>query len=87
MLRLGSSLSLGSGGLGGPWHDLVGFANGLDGLVSFHDVAVCFTEEEWALLGPGQRALHKEVMEETYETLASLGKESCFFSDGHRLKE
>ncbi|XP_053149495.1 zinc finger and SCAN domain-containing protein 23-like [Hemicordylus capensis] len=40
------------------------------------DVIVNFTEEEWALLDAGQRALHKEITEEICGHLASLGA-SC----------
>ncbi|XP_061476680.1 neurotrophin receptor-interacting factor homolog [Rhineura floridana] len=42
--------------------------------VSLEDVAVQFTEEEWALLNPDQRALHSEVMEGICGTLSCLGK-------------
>uniref|UniRef100_A0A8C5RJ07 KRAB domain-containing protein n=1 Tax=Laticauda laticaudata TaxID=8630 RepID=A0A8C5RJ07_LATLA len=43
-------------------------------LVSFEEVAVCFSKEEWTQLNPHQKALHGEVMRENLRNVASLGK-------------
>ncbi|XP_058028090.1 zinc finger protein ZFP2-like [Ahaetulla prasina] len=42
-------------------------------LVSFEEVAVSFSEEEWSLLDPDQKALHSEVMLENHRNVVSLG--------------
>ncbi|XP_026546564.1 zinc finger protein 436-like [Notechis scutatus] len=56
-----------------------------EGLVSFKDVAVYFSEEEWSRLDPDQKALHSEVMLENHRNVVSLGNNGQENQDSYEL--
>ncbi|XP_057647298.1 zinc finger protein 120-like isoform X2 [Chionomys nivalis] len=51
--------------------------------VTYDDVHVDFTWEEWALLDTSQKSLYKNVMLETYRNLTAIG----YKWEDHNIKE
>uniref|UniRef100_UPI00402B7DA9 zinc finger protein 431-like n=1 Tax=Arvicanthis niloticus TaxID=61156 RepID=UPI00402B7DA9 len=51
--------------------------------VTYDDVYVNFTAEEWNLLDPAQKNLYKDVMLETYQNLSAIG----YSWEDHHIEE
>ena len=48
--------------------------------MTYDDVHVNFTQEEWALLDPSQKSFYKDVVLETYKKLTDIGKKVDYLS-------
>lgn len=46
-------------------------------MLTFEDVALYFTREEWDTLGWAQKGVYREVMLANYRNMVSLGNESA----------
>ncbi|XP_078243712.1 uncharacterized protein LOC110070787 isoform X3 [Pogona vitticeps] len=57
------------------------------GPVTFDEVAVNFTEAEWALLDQNQRACHRDVMEETRENVVSLDSQDALLQENREKRK
>nr|XP_048290297.1 zinc finger protein 120-like isoform X2 [Myodes glareolus] len=51
--------------------------------VTYDDMHVDFTWEEWTLLNPSQKSLYKDVMVETYRNLTTIG----YSWEDHNIEE
>ncbi|XP_027242247.1 zinc finger protein 431-like, partial [Cricetulus griseus] len=51
--------------------------------VTYGDVLIKFTQEQWALLNNSQKNLYKDVMLDTYKNLSDIG----YNWEGHNIEE
>jgi hypothetical protein len=55
--------------------------------VSFEDLVVHFTQDEWDLLAPSQKTLYGDVMLETFRNFTDTGKTSHAFNPSSQEAE